>query len=128
MTKYLEENDIVRYSTFGDHKSCMVERFNRTLKTEMWKEFTELSTNNWISRHVKLLEWYNNKEHSGIGKRTPYSMSRYPEDDVRLEICLEPKPVSFLQPKYNSGDVVRVSRAKAYLRKDTRQIGLKNSL
>ena len=44
-------------------------------------------------------------------------MSQWPNDDVRLEICLEPKPIAFLQPKYNIGDVVRVSRAKGIFAK-----------
>jgi len=117
MTKFINDNAIIRYSTYGEHKSCMVERLNRTLKTEMWKQFTELLTYNWISRHDKLLEWYNHKEHSGINKRTPYSMSKYPEDDIILDVCLERKPASFLEPKYNIGDVVRISRLKGVFEK-----------
>ena len=35
MTEWLKDNDIVRYSTHGEHKSAIVERFNRTLKTKM---------------------------------------------------------------------------------------------
>jgi hypothetical protein len=115
MTRFIKGNDIIRYSTYGDSKSVMVERLNRTLKTEMWKQFTELQTNNWIDRHVQLLEWYNHKEHSGINNRTPYSMSKWP--DVRLDICLEPKPASFLKPKYKLRDVVRISRAKGVFAK-----------
>lgn len=33
---WLKKNDIVRYSTYGEHKSVVVERFNRTLKEMMW--------------------------------------------------------------------------------------------
>jgi hypothetical protein len=112
MTRYINAHGILRYSTFGDSKSVMVERLNRTLKTEMWKQFTELQTNNWTSRHEQLLEWYNHKPHSGINKRTPYSVSRWPDSDVRLDLCVDPKPEAFLQPKYKLGDVVRISRAK----------------
>ena len=32
MDQWLEENKINRYSTYGEHKSCVVERFNRTIK------------------------------------------------------------------------------------------------
>jgi hypothetical protein len=111
MTRYLDVNNIVRYSTHGDHKALMVERLNRTLKTQMWKEFTELQTDNWIDRQGVLLEWYNFKPHSGINNRSPYSMSRWP-DPVNLDICIDKKPDSFLNPKFKIRDVVRVSRAK----------------
>ena len=30
--EWLKENNITKYSTFGEHKSCVVERFNKTLK------------------------------------------------------------------------------------------------
>jgi hypothetical protein len=114
MTRYLAANNIVRYSTFGQHKACMVERLNRTLKTKMWREFTEFQTNDWVSRQPKLLEWYNHKEHSGIGNRTPYSMSQYPDDEVRWDICIGPV---MREPKFKLRDVVRVSRAKGIFEK-----------
>ena len=40
MDEWLKENNINRYSTYGDHKSAVIERFNRTLKEKMWKRFT----------------------------------------------------------------------------------------
>ena len=57
MDAFLQEQDIIRYSTYGKGKSVMVERFNRTLKTQMWKEFTEFQTHNWIDRLDSLMEW-----------------------------------------------------------------------
>ena len=40
LTSWLKENNIIRYSTHGEHKSAVSERFNRTLKEMMWKRFT----------------------------------------------------------------------------------------
>ena len=34
MNEWLKENNVNRYSTFGEHKSAVVERFNRPLKGE----------------------------------------------------------------------------------------------
>jgi len=34
---WIKDNNIIRYSTYGEHKSAVVERFNRMLKTPMWK-------------------------------------------------------------------------------------------
>ena len=54
MTAWIKEHDIVRYSTHGEHKSAVVERFNRTLKTNMWRRFTAINTRNWIDMLDKL--------------------------------------------------------------------------
>ena len=48
MNEWLKENNIIRYSTHGEHKSVVIERFNRTLKELMWKRFTSENTRNWI--------------------------------------------------------------------------------
>ena len=72
--EWLKENNINRYSTFGEHKSCVVERFNRTLKTNMWKRFTAENTRNWINMLDKLMNDYNNKYHRSI-KMTPAKAS-----------------------------------------------------
>ena len=34
MTAWLKNENITRYSTHGEHKSAIAERFNRTLKKE----------------------------------------------------------------------------------------------
>ena len=36
----LEKNEILMYSTENEEKSSVVERWNRTIKTKMWKQFT----------------------------------------------------------------------------------------
>ena len=70
MNEWIKDNDINRYSTHGEHKSAVVERFNRTLKTIMWKRFTAENTRNWIDMLDKLIFKYNNTKHSTI-KMTP---------------------------------------------------------
>lgn len=113
MDKFIKENKIKRYSTFGEGKSVMVERFNRTLKTEMWKIVTEKQTHRWID---KLLEYYNYKEHSGIDKWRPAIVSQYPEylENRATALChaIEPSP-----PKLQLGDKVRISRWKGVFEK-----------
>ena len=44
----LTDRDINYYSTFSDKKAAIVERFNKTLKTRMWKYFTANETRKWI--------------------------------------------------------------------------------
>ena len=53
---WLKKNDIIRYSTYGEHKSVVAERFNRTLKEMMWKRFTAENTRNWIGDVRRFIE------------------------------------------------------------------------
>ena len=48
MTEWLKDENITRYSTHGEHKPAIAERFNRTLKERMWYRFTAENTRNWI--------------------------------------------------------------------------------
>ena len=105
MDEWIKENNINRYSTHGEHKSAVVERFNRTLKTNMWKRFTAENTRNWIEMLDKLLFQYNNKKHSTI-KMTPTEASQM-QDSVNLKE----------QPKFSIGDQVRISRIKGIFEK-----------
>jgi len=45
MSKY----NIHKYSTFSTIKACIIERFNRTLKEKMFREFTARGSHEWIS-------------------------------------------------------------------------------
>ncbi len=39
--KLFDEKNIIHFSVYSDVKACMVERFNRILKSKMWKVFSE---------------------------------------------------------------------------------------
>ena len=41
MDQWLQKHNIKRYSTFGEHKSVIVERFNRTLKEKCGKDLQQ---------------------------------------------------------------------------------------
>lgn len=44
MKTWLKDNDITHFSTGGDAKAAVVERFNRTLKERMYRYFTAANT------------------------------------------------------------------------------------
>ncbi|KAL9986586.1 hypothetical protein ACROYT_G000754 [Oculina patagonica] len=46
MKELLEKNGITLYSTENEEKSSVCERWNRTIKTRMWKQFTTQDLNN----------------------------------------------------------------------------------
>ena len=107
---WLKENNIVRYSTFGEHKSAVVERFNRTLKENMWKRFTAENTRNWIKLVDDLIKIYNNRKHSSIGM-TPTEASNK-ENVVKVINNERHRQIVKHKPKFKVGDKVRISRLK----------------
>jgi hypothetical protein len=111
MDEWIKENDIIRYSTYGEHKSAVVERFNRTLKTIMWKRFTAENTRNWIDMLDKLIFKYNNTKHSTI-KMTP-------TDAAQGKLMYNPElpSTAFQKPKFSVGTQVRISRIKGIFEK-----------
>ena len=109
LDEWLKENNITRYSTFSEHKSCVVERFNMTLKSLMWKRFTALNTRKWIDMLPTLLTKYNNTKHSTI-KMTPTQASVAKNEALLLQQQQEPSPSNVT--KFNLGEKVRISRIK----------------
>lgn len=110
-TKYLKQNKIARYSTYENFHNPIIERFNRTLKTMMWKRFTLENTRNWLDMLESLVHQYNNSKHRSIGMK-PIEASN-PKNQSNVLQNLYPKSEPKLKkPKFSVGDIVRISRLK----------------
>src|SRR5437870_1165874 len=117
MTGWLKENNIIRYSTHGEHKSAVIERFNRTLKEIMWKRFTAENTRNWIDMIDKLISNYNNRVHYTIGM-TPVKARLKKNEEIAIQNTLsKTRNIPKRKPKYKVADKVRISRIKGTFEK-----------
>ena len=58
---------IHHFSTYGDTKASVVERFNRTLKERMSRHFTERNTYRYVDALPALVRGYNVTKHRSIG-------------------------------------------------------------
>ena len=63
------------HSTENAEKSCVIERFNRTIKEQMFKYFSANNTRKFVDVLDLLVDQYNNAIHSSI-KMTPKEASR----------------------------------------------------
>jgi len=80
---YTSEND--------DLKATVVERFNRTLKTKMFRYFTYANTRRYLDVLDDLLNSYNNTHHRSIGM-APSEVNADNEDVDRARLYpLKPK-------------------------------------
>lgn len=114
MTVWLKKNGINMYSTFGEHKSAVVERFNRTLKEKMWKRFTAENTRNWINMIDRLVAQYNNTKHKTI-RMTPIEGSKKANEAYIINSRKHRNTKN--QNKFKVGDRVRISRIKGVFEK-----------
>ena len=117
VNSWLKENNIIMYSTYSEHKSAVVERFNRTLKEMMWKKFTAENTRIWIDMLDKLMKIYNNKVHSTIGM-SPVKASKKENTIKVLQNTIDKtRSIPISKAKFKIGDKVRISRTKSTFEK-----------
>ena len=60
MQKWLDNNDILMYSTYNESKSVIAERFIRTLKGKIYKKMTVRNSFSYLDYLEKLVDKYNN--------------------------------------------------------------------
>ena len=111
----LKKEKIRFFTTQNETKASVVERFNRTLKTKMWKYFTATNTHAYLKTLPKLLSAYNHSYHRSI-KTTPASVNIHNADEVWRTLYDGGGP-SQIKFKFKVGDAVRISVATRPFRK-----------
>ena len=81
----LKKHNVGYFSTNSDRKAAIVERFNRTLKTAMWKYFYRKGTYNWVDILDELTNNYNQTKHSSILMK-PADVNKSNKDQVWLTL------------------------------------------
>src|SRR3977135_1845930 len=76
MQRFFHDNDIEQFSVKSQFKEAMVERFNRTLKTKMWRFLTHNNTRRWLEVLPKLIVAYNKSYHISIRTNTKKATRR----------------------------------------------------
>ena len=109
-----KENQIHHYTSENDDIKCaVVERFNRTIKSKMFKYFTFARTNRYIDVLQDLVYSYNNTVHRSIGM-TPTSVTTTNQHEVRQRLYPIKPPLKW---KYDVGSKVRISKSRRVFRK-----------
>ena len=115
------------YSTENEEKSCVIERFNRTIKEKFFKYFSANNTRKYVDVLDLLVNQNNNSIHSSI-KMTPNEASRM-ENQNKVWRNLYPELGGKISsPKFSIGDHVRITKKRKYLIKDTLKDELKRFL
>jgi ribosomal protein L21E len=105
------------YSTENEEKSCVIERWNRTMKEKMFKYFTANSTRRYIDVLDSMVKLYNNTKHSSV-KMTPVEASKK-ENEIVVRDTLNAGVfnATLETPKFKVGDKVRITVKKSIFEK-----------
>lgn len=112
MKKLLAKHNINMYSTFSTKKAAICERFNRTLKNKMWKQFSYRGSYKWIDILQSLVDEYNSTKHRTI-KMKPNDVG-YDDEMYLLNTVYHLNSRVPLQQKskFKVGDFIRISKYK----------------
>lgn len=101
---------ITHYNTYSVIKASMAERVIRTLKNKLYKAFTLHGSHNWVDGLLdRVTVEYNETKHSKTGLK-PSSINGRNEAKVLRKSYAHLKKIE--KPKFNVGDIVRVSKCK----------------
>ena len=102
----LKEKKIKLFTTNSERKASVVERLNRTMKSIMFKYFTQKSTRKYIDVLPDLVRRYNTSFHRSI-KMRPVDVNKSNVPQVWINLY-EDKPVKS-KKRLSIGDFVRIS-------------------
>ena len=111
----LNTHNIELFSVKSAYKCALVERFNRTVKTKLWKYFTAKNTWKWIDELPSIMYGYNHRIHRTI-KRRPVDVTRENANEVWNDLYAQRRSGS--TPKdIKVGDRVKISKVKSIFAK-----------
>ena len=106
MLRFFKNSNVKIYHTNSHLKAVVIERFNRTLRELMMKEFVKNNNTIYYIILPKLMEIYNNRYHSTI-KMKPIEVNKNNEKYIKENIYTYNKTTKF--PKSKINDLIRIS-------------------
>ena len=120
---FLRKNNIHFFTTDSELKASIIERFNRTLKTRMYKYFTKSNTYRYVDALPKIINGYNTTYHRSI-KMQPRQVEQLHQPIIRQhlygKVNGQRRRHNRKVYKYHVGALVRISKqrqtfSKSYL-------------
>jgi hypothetical protein len=111
MQKYLSDEQIAHYSPKNEVKCGLIERWNRTLKTRLWRLFTKQQSYRYIEQLPKIVASINNSINRATGCK-PSSVTYSNAQQVWTRLYGPPPRAQAVRFKYPVGTKVRITKYK----------------
>ena len=112
----LDKDNIELFSVMSPKKCALVERWNRTIKTKLWKYFTSRNTYKWLDVLPKIVRAYNHSKHRVI-KMKPADVNKENASLVWERLYGKDERHKRTIKGIEHGDTVRISKAKGQFEK-----------
>ena len=112
MLKFFEDHNIKIYYTHSNLKVVVIERFNRSLRELMMKDFVKNNNTVWYNILPGLIKTYNNRYHHTI-KMKPINIDK--SNEKHMKNTVYNYNITNKKPKYKINDVVRISLKRRQL-------------
>ena len=112
MLKFFEDHNVNIYYTFSNLKAVFIERFNRSLRVLMMKEFVKNNNTIWYNILLKFIKTYNNRYNHGI-KIKPINLNKSNEKYIKDNFYTY--EITNRIPKFKVNDLVRISLKRRQL-------------
>ena len=106
MLKFFEDHNIKIYYTYSNLNAVFIERFNRSLRELMIKEFVKNNNTLWHNILPELIKNYNNRYHRTI-KMKPIDVNKSNEKYIKNNFYTY--DITNKKPKFKINDIVRIS-------------------
>ena len=106
MLQFFKDNNVKIYYTNSHLKAVIIERFNRSLRDLMMKEFVKNNYTVWYNILPDLLKTYNNRYHQTI-KMKPKNVNKLNEKHIKNTVYNY--DITNKKPKFKINDLVRIS-------------------
>ena len=106
MLSSFENNNVKIYHTYSNLKAVIIERFNRSLRELMMKEFVKNNNTVWCIILPELIKKYNNRYHNTI-KMKPIDVNKSNEKHIKNTVYNY--NITNKKPKFKINDLVRIS-------------------
>ncbi len=116
----LGKHNIKIYFNFSDKGACLVERYNRTLMTRLYKYMAHSKTKKYIDILQDVVDSYNHSFHRTL-KCAPADVDEYNEADVWRTINQDLFDRKKEKPAFQIGDYARVKQSKGTFSKGYEQ-------
>lgn len=112
----LAKHSIELFSVKSPKKCAIVERWNRTLKTKLWKYFTSRNSYKWLDVLPEIVHAYNHSKHRTINMK-PANVNRENATLVWERLYGDDERNKKTMKNIKMGDSVRISKAKGQFEK-----------
>ena len=113
---FFKKQGVNHFSTHGDPHGSVLERWNRTLKTNMFRYFTAHNTLKYIVVLPALVKTHNHTFHRSIQEK-PDNVSSKNQTEIWYRLYGTKKEIKVKKPQCQAGDKVRLNKNFAHLKK-----------